>query len=104
MGVCGECVVGGEGDLVVGGCCETTGIKGAKLEKGTNLKENLRKYETKHCFAVSRNNSKHFFRIFVFFSVCETIETRRNSDLFRTVSYFTKLKKNKKLSTLGSSP
>ena len=47
----------------------------------------------------SRNNSKHFFRIFVFFKFRETIETWRNSDLFCTVSHFAKLKK-KKLSTL----
>ena len=65
-----------------------------------NLKEKIRIYETKHCFAVSRNNSKHFFRIFVYFQFCETTETRQNSDLFRTVSYFAKLEKNTKLSTL----
>ena len=77
----------------------TTWIKGTKPEaKVQNLNENIRKYETNHCFAVSRNNSKHFFSDF--FQFRKTIETRRNSDRFRTVSYFAKLKKNAKLSTL----
>ena len=48
--------------------------KGTKLEEEVkNLKEKIRKYATKHCFAVSRNNSKNFFRIFVFFLFRETI-------------------------------
>ena len=45
-------------------------------EKVQNLNENIRNYETKR-----------------FFQFREKIETRRNSDLFRTVSYFAKLKK-----------
>ena len=53
---------GGRGGLVVVGCGETKAIKGAKF------KENIRTYETKHCFAVSRNNSKLFFSYFRFFS------------------------------------
>ena len=60
-------------------------------ENVQNCNENIRKYETKHCFAVSRNNSKHTFSYF--FQFRETIEARRNSDLFRTVLYFAKLKK-----------
>ena len=67
-------------------------------EKAQNFNENIQKYEMKHCFAVAQKNLKHFFSYF--FQFHETIETRRNSDLFRTVSYFAKLKKNKKLSTL----
>ena len=38
-------------------------------EKVQNLKEKIRKYETKHCFTVSRNNSKQFFSYFCIFSV-----------------------------------
>ena len=63
-----------------------------------NLKENMRDNETKRFFSVSRNNSKHLFSYF--FQFRETIETRRNSDMFRTVSYFAKQKQNTKLSTL----
>ena len=33
-------------------------------ENVQNLKEKIRKYEAKHCFAISRNNSKHFFSYF----------------------------------------
>ena len=78
-----------------------TRLKGTKLdEEVQNLKEKLRKYETKHCFAFSRNNSKPFFVFSYFFQFRETIETWRSSDLFRSVSCFAKLGKNTKLSTL----
>ena len=47
----------------------------------------MRNYETKcfFCFAKQLETLYFVFR--------ETIETRRNSDLFLTVSYFSKLKK-----------
>ena len=61
--------------------------------EGTNFKGKYAKQRNETFFSVSRNNSKHFFRIFVFFQFRETIETRRNSDRFRTVSDFAKLKK-----------
>ena len=68
--------------------------------EGTNFKGKYAKQRNETFFSVSRNNSKHFFRIFVFFKFCETIATWRNDDLFSTVSHFAKLKKKKKLSTL----
>ena len=61
--------------------------------EGTNFKGKYAKQRNETFFSVSRNNSKHFFRIFVFFKFRETIETWRNSDLFCTVSHFAKLKK-----------
>ena len=67
-------------------------IEGIKLdERVTNLKKIC---ETKKqiVFSVSRYK-KLFFRIFAFFQFRETIETRRNSDLFLTVSSFAKLNK-----------
>ena len=77
-------------------------------------------YETKHLkrllsiFSVFRNNSKHILLHFRIFSVLrttrnifcriflfrETIETHRNSDLFRKVSSFEKTKINIKLAIL----
>ena len=52
-------------------------------EKVQNLKEKIQKYETKHCFAVSRNNSKHFFSYFdSFFSFV------KQSNLGETVTCF----------------
>ena len=60
------------------------------------LKKKMRNYETTKqnvFFFVSRNNLKHFFVFLYFFQFCKMIKTRRNSDLFRTVSYFAKLKK-----------
>ena len=48
-----------------------TRVKVMKFEDNVqNCNKNIRKYETKHCFAVSQNNTKHFFsyfRIFVNF-------------------------------------
>ena len=61
--------------------------------EGTNFKGKYAKQRNETFFSASRNNSKHFFRIFVFFKFHETIETWRNSDLFCTVSHFAKLKK-----------
>ena len=63
-------------------------MKGTKLEEQTqNFNKNMRDFETKRffCFAEQLETPYFVFR--------ETIETRRNSDLFRTVSYFAKLKK-----------
>ena len=67
-------------------------------EKAQNFYKNIQKYEMKHCFAVAQKNLKHFFSYF--FQFHETIETWRNSDLFRTVLFFVKLKKYQKLSSL----
>ena len=70
-------------------------MKGTKLEEQVqNFNENMRNYETKRFFSFAKQLETFYF---VF---RETIETRRNSDLFRTVSYFAKLLKNTKLSTL----
>ena len=91
-----------------------TQTKGPKLEQkvrnskkryeirreGRKFKGKYAKQQNEMIFSVSRNNSKHFFRIFVFFQFRETMETWRNSDLFCTVWYFAKQDKNTKLSTL----
>ena len=70
-------------------------MKGTKLEEQVpNFNENSRNYDTKRFFYFVKQLETFYF---VF---RKTIETRRNSDLFRTVSNFAKLKKNKKLSTL----
>ena len=71
-------------------------MKGTKLEEQVqNFNENMRNYETKRfcSFAKQLETLNFVFR--------ETIETRRNYDLFRTVSYFAKLKKRNFL-TLGA--
>ena len=63
-------------------------MKGTKIEEQVqNFNENMRNYETKRFFSFAKQLETFYF---VF---RETIETRRNSDLFRTVSYFAKLKK-----------
>ena len=65
-----------------------TQIKGTKLEEHVqNVNENMRNYETKRFYRFAKQLET------LYFVFCETIETRRNSDLFRTVSYFAKLKK-----------
>ena len=70
-------------------------MKGTKLkEQAQNFNENMRNYEMKHFFSFAKQLETSYF---VF---CKSIETLRNSDLFRTVSYFAKLKLNTKLSTL----
>ena len=61
--------------------------------ESTKFKGKYTKLRNETVFSVLRNNSKHFFRIFVFFQFRKRIETRRNIDLFRTVSYFAELKK-----------
>ena len=84
-------------------------IKGTKLEWKTRnwnkrnktwresqkLQWKYSKLQNETFFSVSRNNSKHFFRIFVIFSVSrnDRNSAKQNSALFRTVSYFSKLKK-----------
>ena len=71
-----------------------TRVKGIELKVRLRiLKKKMRNYETKRFFfrfAKQLETLLSYFRIFPF---RETIETRRNSDLFRTVSYFAKLKK-----------
>ena len=63
-------------------------MKRTKLEEQVqNFNENMRNYETKRFFSFAKQLET------LYFVFCETIETRRNSDLFRTVSYFAKLKK-----------
>ena len=63
-------------------------MKGTKLEEqAQNFNKNMRNYETKSFFSFAKQLETTYF---VF---RETIETRQNSDLFRTVSYFAKLKK-----------
>ena len=70
-------------------------MKGTKLEEqAQNFNKNMRNYETKSFFSFAKQLETTYF---VF---RETIETRQNSDLFRTVSYFANLKQNTKLSTL----
>ena len=56
------------------------------------FKRKYANYETKR-FSVLRNNSQHFLVFLYFIQFHETIETRRNSDLFHTVLYFAKQKK-----------
>ena len=70
-------------------------MKGTKIEEQVqNFNENMRNYETIRFFSIAKQLKT------LYFVFRETIETRRNNDLFRTVSYFAKLKKNTKLSTL----
>ena len=60
-----------------------TKLEGMKLEEEVqNFKEKIRKYETKHCFAV--------LRFHIFFSF---VKRSKLSDLFHTASYFAKLEK-----------
>ena len=76
-------------------------IKGSKFEeKVQNLIENMWNYETKRFFLVSQFRETIRNTYFRIFSVSRNDRnSQRNSELFRTVSYFAKLK-NKKLSTL----
>ena len=53
----------------------------------------MRNYDTKRFFKFSETTRNTFFVFSYFSQFCETIETRRNSDLFRTVSHFAKQKK-----------
>ena len=67
-------------------------IEGIKLdERITNLKKICETKKRNVFFSFAKKLETLFF---------VTIETRRNSDLFCTVSYFAKLKNNMKLSTL----
>ena len=78
-----------------------TRIKGTKFEK--KLRNSKRRYKIeKKIFENKKGNidsqfretTRNTFFVFSYFlQFRETIETRRNSDLFRTVSYFAKLKK-----------
>ena len=65
-----------------------------------NLTKNIRNYETKLFFSYAKQLETLFFVFSYFIQFRKTIETRQNSDLFRSVSYFAKLKQNTKLSTL----
>ena len=70
-----------------------TRTKGIKIEERVhNLKENMRNDKTKR-FQFRETTRNIFFLFLYFFQIRKTIETRLNSDLFRKVSYFAKLKK-----------
>ena len=63
-------------------------MKGTKIEEQVqNFNESMRNYETKLFFSFAKQLETLYFLFH------KTIETRRNSDLFRTVSHFLKLKK-----------
>ena len=64
-------------------------------KQGTYMQNN----ETKRFFSFTKQLETLFIVFLYFFQFVETIKTRWNSDLFRTVSYFAKEKKNTKLST-----
>ena len=66
---------------------DETQIKSTKLEE--KVKNTKRNIVSQFC-ETTRNT---FFTFAYFFQFRETIETRQNSDLFRTVLYFAKLKK-----------
>ena len=73
-----------------------TRTKGIKIEERVhNLKENMRNDKTKR-FQFRETTRNIFFLFLYFFQIRKTIETRLNSDLFRKVSYFAKLKKNER--------
>ena len=59
-------------------------------ERVQNLNENMRNNKTKCCFTFAKQ-LETLFSYFCQFR--ESIETWRNSDLFRTVANFVKLKK-----------
>ena len=65
-------------------------MKGTKLEEQVpNFNENSRNYDTKRFFYFVKQLETFYF---VF---RKTIETRRNSDLFRTVTNFAKKRKKR---------
>ena len=65
-------------------------MKGTKFEEQVqNFNENMRIYETKRFFSFAKQLETHFITYFA-----------KRSKLGETVSYFAKLKKNTKLSTL----
>ena len=70
-------------------------MKGTKLkEQVQNFNENMRNYETQRFFSFAKQLETFYF---VF---RETIETRRNSDLFRTVSYSFVFRETEKYETV----
>ena len=93
MSVCGKCVwsysKGGDGGVGVDGCGESMG---QTRREGTKFKRKDTKIWNE-TLLVSRNNSKHFFRIFVFFSVSRN---NRNSAKQWPVSYSFVFRKTKK--------
>ena len=71
-------------------------MKGTRLEEQVqNFNENMRNYETKRFFSFAKQLETFYF---VF---RETIETRRNSDLFRTVSYSFVFRETEKYETVN---
>ena len=93
VSICERRERGGGGPVGVDGCGraakrrDETQIKSTKLEE--KVKNTKRNIVSQFC-ETTRNT---FFTFAYFFQFCETIETRQNSDLFRTVLYFAKLKK-----------
>ena len=86
-----------------------TRTKHTKLEQNERKSKKGYKIERKLCETTKPNDffsfAKQLETLFSnFFKFRETIKTRRNSGLLRTVSYFGKLKKNTKLSTLATIP
>ena len=77
-------------------------IKVMKLEGKAQNSKSRYKISMKICETKKRNVFISFTKQLetLYFVFRETIETRQNSDLFCTVLYFAKLKKNTKLSTV----